>query len=568
MKAATMFSGIGAPEVAMPHWDWLWHAEIEKFPNAVMAHHHPQSINLGDVNGKRFVERAEERGRPDVLVFGSPCQSFSVAGRRLGLDDPRGNLALVALGIVARLKPRWFVFENVPGLLSSDKGRDWGLFLRTVDELGYAGAWASLDAQYFGVAQRRQRLFFVGSSGDWRGPAAVLFEPESVCGHSPPSRAQRERIAPTVEARANGGGGGWGTDFLADGGMTTSHEVSKMLRANSAASMREDSESYAVGRIASTLSESSGHARPGDNVQSVDYLVPDVAWALQERDSKGVDSDTKDGHLIIAPMVATPILEAGARTGRVGHEDRDGLGIGEPNDPMFTLQGSKQHAIAFSSKDHGADAGEIAPTLRGMGHDASHANGGGQVAVAFAENQRAEVITADTVGALNNGGGKPGQGYPAVCFKPSHYTHDKDGAPSDVTPPLSSIARNGRGQPSDVVPALNGADAGTTSDMRPCVAVSPTLRSGGNQTGGDRPPGTDVDTCETLVTGSAIRRLTPRECERLQGFPDDYTLVSYRSKPAADGPRYKALGNSMAVPVIRWILMRIEAVDRQQQTVA
>jgi site-specific DNA-cytosine methylase len=184
---------------------------------------------------------------------------------------------------------------------------------------------------------------------------------------------------------------------------------------------------------------------------------------------------------------------------------------------------------------------------------------------------------------LNNGGGKPGQGYPAVCFKPSHYTRDKDGAPSDVTPPLSKeadkgdqeavvfqtrIARNGRGQPSDVVPALNGADAGTTSDMRPCVAVSPTLRSGGNQTGGDRPPGTDVDTCETLVTGSAIRRLTPRECERLQGFPDDYTLVSYRSKPAADGPRYKALGNSMAVPVIRWILMRIEAVDRQQQTVA
>jgi DNA (cytosine-5)-methyltransferase 1 len=309
--------------------------------------------------------------------------------------------------------------------------------------------------------------------------------------------------------------------------MTTSHEVSKMLRAHSAASLREDSESYAVS---------------------------DIAWALQERDSKGVDSDTKDGHLIIAPMVATPILEAGARTGRVGHEDRDGLGIGEPNDPMFTLQGSKQHAIAFSSKDHGADAGEIAPTLRGMGHDASHANGGGQVAVAFAENQRAEVITADTVGALNNGGGKPGQGYPAVCFKPSHYTRDKDGAPSDVTPPLSKeadkgdqeavvfqtrIARNGRGQPSEVVPALNGADAGTTSDMRPCVS-----------------------------NASVVRRLTPKECARLQGFPDDYLDIIYRGKLAADGPKYKALGNSMAVPCIRWILMRIEAVDRQQQTVA
>jgi DNA (cytosine-5)-methyltransferase 1 len=172
-----------------------------------------------------------------------------------------------------------------------------------------------------------------------------------------------------------------------------------------------------------------------------------------------------------------------------------------------------------------------------------------------------------------------------VCFKPSHYTRDKDGAPSDVTPPLSKeadkgdqeavvfqtrIARNGRGQPSEVVPALNGADAGTTSDMRPCVFKT------------DQKPESHGDLCPTLqqpspsgggqqhavMVASTIRRLTPRECERLQGFPDDYTLVSYRGKPAADGPRYKALGNSMAVPCIRWILMRIEAVDRQQQTVA
>jgi DNA (cytosine-5)-methyltransferase 1 len=140
------FSGIGAREQAMPHWQWLWHAEIEKFPNAVMAARHPNSINLGDVNAPDFIERAEAAGRPDVIVFGSPCQSFSVAGRRLGLDDPRGNLALIALGIIARLKPSGFIFENVPGLLSSDGGRDWGIFLRTVDDIGYRGAWAVLDA--------------------------------------------------------------------------------------------------------------------------------------------------------------------------------------------------------------------------------------------------------------------------------------------------------------------------------------------------------------------------------------------------------------------------------------
>jgi DNA (cytosine-5)-methyltransferase 1 len=425
MIAATIFSGIGAPEVAMPDWEWVWHAEIDKFANTVMAKRHPRSLNLGDVNGSAFVERAERAGRPTTIVFGSPCQSFSVAGRRLGLDDPRGNLALVALGIVARLKPTWFVFENVPGLLSSDGGRDWGIFLRTVDELGYCGAWAVLDAQWFGLAQRRERVFFVGHAGNWRGPAAVLFEPEGLRGDSPPRREAGQRIAPTLEARTDGGGAGWGTDFLADGGMT---------------------------------------------------VAPDIAWALQERDHKGVDSDTKDGHLIVTTPVAVdlrnsavgdvamslqgggmgeergrcinaiphvilpvadpvcanegrtythegrnkfrlrnvvPVLEAGARAGREGHEAKDGLGIGADGDPMFSLQGKQQHAVAINSD------------------------------------------------------------------------------------PLSA-------------------------------------------------------------PGSAVRRLTPRECERLQGFPDDYTQVTYRGKPAADGPRFKALGNSMAVPVVRWILGRIE----------
>ena len=162
-------------------------------------------------------------GRPPspsqmFLFSDAPCQSYSIAGKRLGLDDPRGNLALVALGIIDRLKSRWFVFENVPGLLSSAEGRDFGIFLRTVDELGYSGAWASLDAQWFGVAQRRERLFFVGHSGDWRYPAAVLLEPESLCGHSPPRRQARKDVAPTIAARTKGDGG-LGTDFDCDGGL-------------------------------------------------------------------------------------------------------------------------------------------------------------------------------------------------------------------------------------------------------------------------------------------------------------------------------------------------------------
>ena len=198
--AATLFSGIGAPETAMPHWRWPWHAEIEKFPCAVLAQRHPNSINLGDVTANEFTARAADIAKPSVLIFGSPCQSFSVAGKRLGMDDARGNLALCALGIVDRLKPGWFVFENVPGLLSSAEGRDFGLFLRTVDELGYSLAWTVLDAQYFGVAQRRARVFAVGYIGDWRGPAAVLFEPEGLRGYHPPRRETGKSLPRQLQA--------------------------------------------------------------------------------------------------------------------------------------------------------------------------------------------------------------------------------------------------------------------------------------------------------------------------------------------------------------------------------
>lgn len=204
MIGATLFSGIGAPETAMPEWRWIWAAEHDPAAKtghgfaAVLAERHPDTPNLGDVTADDFIERASAVGRPDILVFGSPCQSFSVAGRRIGLDDPRGNLALVALGIVARLKPRWFVFENVPGLLSSAGGRDFGIFLRTVDDVGYSGAWSVLDAQYFGVAQRRRRVFFVGHIGDWRGPAAVLLQPESLRGDTPPRREAGKGITHNV----------------------------------------------------------------------------------------------------------------------------------------------------------------------------------------------------------------------------------------------------------------------------------------------------------------------------------------------------------------------------------
>jgi DNA (cytosine-5)-methyltransferase 1 len=456
MIAATMFSGIGAPECAAPHWDWRWHAETAKFPSAVMKARHLQSVNLGDVNAADFCEKAEARGRPDVIVFGSPCQDFSIAGRRVGLDGARGNLALTALGTVKRLKPRWFLFENVPGLFSSYSGSaaaqrelddliaregcaavgsadciedsDFAAFLSAVRECGYLGCYRVLDAQFAGVPQRRRRIFFVGYLGDWRPPVAVLFDAESLQGNPAPSRAPGKGITHAIAPSLTSSGRGV---------------------------------------------ERGGDTRGQDPVVAVD-LNPEIAWALQERDHKGADSSTKDGHLIVQ---------------------------------------------AFSCKDYGNDVtDDVSPPLRAMNEIDGNQNAGGQVAIAF----------------------------------------------------QTRVSRNGRGAGEGVVPTLNGADAGATSDMRPCVAV---FKPSHYTRGKDGAP-SDVSnplTVETdkgdqdqlLLAQSAVRRLTPRECERLQGFEDDYTLITFRGKPAADGPRYKALGNAMNVAELKWILGRIERFERE-----
>lgn len=316
MRFGSVCSGIEAASVAWHPLGWRasFLSEIEAFPRAVLQHHYPEVPLHGDFT----TIRAGEYDPIDLLVGGTPCQSFSVAGLRGGLDDDRGNLALEYLRLADQLRPRWLVWENVPGVLSSNGGRDFGAILGGMVELGYGFAYRVLDAQFFGVAQRRRRVFVVGYAGDWRRAAAVLFERHSLSGHPAPRREAGE-----------------GASGCAHGGV--------------------------VGSLCAD-------AHPGS------YTGQD------------------------------------AYTGRL-----------------------------------------IAHTLKGEGCGA--------------------------VGAMSTGGGKPGQGYPDAFI------------------------------------------------------------------------------------GSAVRRLTTRECERLQGFPDDYTLIPYRKGMAADGPRYKALGNSMAVPVMRWIGERIAQVD-------
>lgn len=248
-----MFSGILAPEQAMPSIDWKWCAEVEAFPCSVINHRHAGVPNLGDVNAEDFAQKARQYGPIDVLVAGAPCQDFSVAGRRAGMAGARGNLSLRFIDLVSELRPVSLLFENVPGLISSvshiapdqsappddllegeeriiedvyeaDEGSDFGFFLAALSDIGYSNfSWTVLDAQYFGLAQRRERLFVVASLGNWTDPAAVLFDCESLSGNPAPSRQARETVTGSLSARTEGGGG-LGTDFDIGRGLVPSIE--------------------------------------------------------------------------------------------------------------------------------------------------------------------------------------------------------------------------------------------------------------------------------------------------------------------------------------------------------
>jgi site-specific DNA-cytosine methylase len=203
LRYLSVCSGIEAASVAWEPLGWqpAAFAEVEKFPSAVLAHHWPHVPNLGDMT--KYEEW--KLGTIDLLAGGTPCQSFSVAGLRQGLRDPRGGLMLTYLEIAQRHRPRWLVWENVPGVLSSHGGRDFGAFLGALGALGYGWAYRVLDAQWFGVAQRRRRVFVVGCAGDGAAAATVLFESESVCRNPAPSREKGQGVAADAAGGAGGG---------------------------------------------------------------------------------------------------------------------------------------------------------------------------------------------------------------------------------------------------------------------------------------------------------------------------------------------------------------------------
>jgi DNA (cytosine-5)-methyltransferase 1 len=491
-------------------WEAAFFSEIEKFPCAVLQHHYPDVPLHGDFT---TIEK-NQYGKIDLLVGGTPCQSFSVAGLRGGLDDDRGNLALEFCRLAQREQPRWIVWENVPGVLSSNGGRDFGSILGALEDLGYGLAYRVLDAQYFGVAQRRRRVFVVGYLGDWRPAAAVLFERHSMSGHPAPSRPARQEA--TVEAATGTGGGG------GDGGARP--DLAGPLTAGMHKGPR-GTEAVESGHVVASTFNEDGTARTltarYDSSPCVDR-GPDVVGTLRAHHpgTAGVQSDTD--HIVATYPINTQL---GLRGPDVSNTSRDGLGLGDETDPAYTLQANHTHAVAFAQNTR---------------DEVRLVNGDGQIVGALAAQpgmKQTSYVAIDAAHAFKvrggcEGGGKGYLGSDEVAFTIS--THQDQHIFSEP-----AAAAHEAFQP--------------TAD---CLTAAYGTKWNGNASA--------TNGSLFAQQQSTVRRLTPVECERLQGFPDNFTAIPWGKKEAADcpdGPRYKALGNSMAVPVMRWIGERINTVD-------
>jgi DNA (cytosine-5)-methyltransferase 1 len=508
-------------------------------------------INAGD-----FTKiGAEEVEAIDLLAGGTPCQSFSVAGKRAGLDDPRGNLTIEFARLAGRLRPLWLVWENVPGVLSIDDGRTFGAFLGMLVELGYGIAYRVLNAQYFGVPQRRRRVFVVGHLGNWRAAAAVQLERHSLSGYPPPRREARQGAAGGFEVGPHGGRltdvsptidagckDGFVRNQLGIGVLSSTDEISHCLNAGGMG--RQDFESETM--IAHALSADGFDASEDGTGRGTPVVPVAICTAHTQSNGSGFSEDV--AHTLESGSGARAVAFSQNLRNEVRLFGGDGKTVGA----LAARPGVKQQSyVAFSAKDHGADAGDVAPTLRGMGHDGSHPNGGGQVAIAFAQNQDGDVLSGDVMQSLGTNSNATGRNAPTIAFT----LHGSDGTTSaaSATEVAGSLRTRAPGsiENTSTTAVVQEQPVAWSGELTASTDVAGTLQRGGE---GGRVNG-------VMTPQMAVRRLTPRECERLQGFPDDYTLVEYRGKLAADGPRYKALGNSMAVPVMRWIGERIASVD-------
>jgi len=495
MRYLSLFSGIEAASTAWEPLGWtpVAFAEIDAFPSELLKQRYPHVPNLGDVSAITEAQIAA-LGLIDLVIFGSPCQDLSVAGKREGMAGERSGLFHEAVRLLRiardRCGCRWGLWENVPGAFSSNTGRDFAAVVESLSgarvdvpedgwgsegvALGWEGflEWAVLDAQWFGLAQRRERVFALVDFGDWASRPPVLLESDRLRGNLALRRETRKDVAGSLAARTQGGGG-LGTDFELDGGLA----------------------------VASALTRAGGHhGYSSPRGDGSDNLIVGQAFG---------------GNNCSGPIdVATALNACHTGSGRQDFES--------------------ETFIAFDCYNQ-AETGDVSHTLQSAG----------------GRQNRMPVIAFDTTqitSATNRSNPCPGDpcpgdpchplaagGHaPAIAF---HNRQDPD-VSGDVSHPIGA-KDNGMA----IAFQERGRADGRSLEIGGEVADALTASADGGR----------AQERNVLTPSMSVRRLTPLECERLQGFPDDHTLIPMRGKPATDTPRYKALGNSMAVPVIAWI---------------
>ena len=587
MRYLSVCSGVGTDHIAWEGlgWECVGFAEIEAFPSAILAHRYPEIRNYGD-----FTTIPADIGSIDLLVGGTPCQSFSVAGQRAGLDDPRGNLTLEFARLARRLRARWIVWENVPGVLSSDGGRDFAAILTAFRECGYSVCYRVLDAQHFGVPQRRRRVFVVGYLGDdWRPSAEVLLEQASVRGNPQAGSTKGQEVTSTL----GGGSGsrGWSCDldsttFIPVQLPDISGTVTTTWGAKNATNHEE---------------ACSGALVHGYVPQVAPALLQDCGTKLREDQSVLLGGTWWDGTATSACIDATVNDHRMPDKGRFSAVLQP-LPFGDMVAPLDTV--SQMHValaartyafeVIHQNKANALSVLDYSPSLRAGASHNSHlallTEVRGDTPAASGTASRTVVIEGNSWTRVTFAHECDDQGACPHCLvayadcpcpKPTEDGMEYrwiDGImharrPTALAVRTAQTGANGIGVAEDVAHTLDGAQGQAIAfiandDAGDAGPLSPTLRSGNNhasRANGGVMPAVAWTGSESIQQGirigTVVRRLTPRECERLQGLPDDWTLVPWRGKLAPDSLRYKAIGNGMAMPVLRWIGERIAMVE-------
>ena len=544
MNYLSVCSGVEAASVAWKGLGWnpLGFSEIEKFPSEVLNHHYPNVPNLGDMT--KYKEWNFGDRSVDLVVGGTPCQSFSVAGLRKGMEDPRGNLALTFCAILDKFRPQWFVWENVPGVLSSNKGRDFGSFLGAVAELRYGASYRVLDAQNFGVPQRRKRVFVVGHLGDWKPTAEVLFESESLRWHPKKSRQTRKNSPGYIASS-------FGAYSKSDVGGTSR---------SSGGDLGGGSETFIhVADTAPTLTSSAaGFSRVGNDTTADSQYIAIAENTIGRQPLNGGNGNgfTEGGPMYTLNATGVHGVAHGFEPGIARREGNPSRFTEEKSPTLRANMGDNQVAVAHMFKIRGGSPVETGTQGGTPGKQAGKGYLGQDEKTYTINTTQDQYLLPPIALAENTIGRQPLNGGNGDGFteKGPMYTLNATGVHGVAHGFEPGIAKR-EGNPSRFTEEKSPTLRANMGDNQVAVAFDTynTTVSDTNQTI-KSPNGGVQESVGTIFKNMAVRKLTPIECERLQGFPDNYTNIK---ENCPDGHRYKAMGNSMAVPVMRWIGERI-----------